>query len=184
MSHHLDFQQSQYLLLFLLDQSHPEKMEKIRKTRGGLSLWSRVMIPQATWKAPDFVVCFAKMTWDVDRDHYIFNGLTGFPHMLGGKHYIATKPPCGCFSTCVVIGSGNMPRNYKMPLIQVYSRNYSSLPWCVCVGAIFPSCFIAAYVQRCKDKCMSCCIFILVCIGKYRFERVHVYNFVVSWNDR
>lgn len=31
MSHHLDCQQSQYLLLFLLEQSHPEKMEKCAK---------------------------------------------------------------------------------------------------------------------------------------------------------
>ena len=115
------------------------------------------------------------MTWDVDRDHYIFYGLTRFPHMLGGKHCIATKPPCGFFSKCVVIGSGNMPRNSKMPLIEVYSRNYSSLPRCVCVGAIFPSCFIAAYVQRCKDKCMSCCIFILENID------MNVYMFIILW---
>lgn len=31
MSHHLDCQQRQYLLLFLLEQSHPEKMEKCAK---------------------------------------------------------------------------------------------------------------------------------------------------------
>lgn len=96
------------------------------------------------------------MTWDVDRDHYIFYGLTRFPHMLGGKHYTATKPPCGFFSKCVVIGSGILPRNSKMPLIEVYSRNYSSLPRCVCVlGQFFQ---VVSLLLMCNVARISACL--------------------------
>lgn len=48
-------------------------------------------------KDPRFRCLFCEDDMGCGQGSLYFLCLTRFPHMLGGKQYIATKPPCGLF---------------------------------------------------------------------------------------
>lgn len=103
------------------------------------------------------VVCFAKMAWDVDTDHYIFLGFDQVPENVGRKalrrHKTTVweffKMGCDCIREYASKFQNALLLRFTPGSIVV------CLGVCVCVlGEFFQGFFIAAHVQRCKDKCM------------------------------
>lgn len=169
MSHHLDCQQTQLFLLLLLEQSHPEKWKNLQ------NVWRSVTMKQGDDSTSDlkgarFGCLFCEDGMGCGHGSLYFFGV--WPGSRKCWEESITSPQnhrLGILQDGLWLHQGICLKIPKCPFIEVYSRIYSSLPRCVCVcvlGEFFQGFFIAAHVQRCKDKCMCWCIFICVCIGK------------------